>query len=30
MLNSPPVEEWEVRVADEWLAWFQTVDHDKP
>lgn len=28
MLNSPPVEEWEVRVTDEWLAWFQTVDHD--
>ena len=28
MLNTPPVEEWEVRVTDEWLAWFQTVDHD--
>lgn len=22
------MEEWEVRVTDEWLAWFQTVDHD--
>lgn len=22
------VEEWEVRVTDEWLAWFRTVDHD--
>lgn len=22
------MEEWEVRVADEWLAWFRTVDED--
>ncbi|MBN9610113.1 MAG: addiction module toxin RelE [Actinobacteria bacterium 69-20] len=22
------MEEWEVRVTDEWLVWFRTVDHD--
>ncbi len=22
------MEEWEVWVTDEWLAWFRTVDHD--
>ncbi|HEY5879292.1 MAG TPA: type II toxin-antitoxin system RelE/ParE family toxin [Nakamurella sp.] len=22
------MEEWEVRVTDEWLTWFRTVDHD--
>lgn len=21
------MDEWEIRVTDEWLAWFKTVDH---
>lgn len=21
------MDEWEIRVTDEWLAWFKTIDH---